>query len=294
MLHRAAVLRVILPALILTGCGVLKVPEPQIVEGHGFHHRVFAGPVTAGEVVHLYIEGDGRPFIDRHRVSPEPTPRHSRMLMMMLQDDGPAVFLGRPCYFGMAMHDGCDSHWWTTERYSPAIVASMIAAARRVLAGRPAVLIGYSGGAVLAVAMAAQMPEVEGVVTLAGNLDLDAWTTLHGYTPLTHPGDMAGMLKTISGIPQMHFFGGRDSNVPPKLIKTLAPMIRPNSVCVLPTFDHGCCWERRWPVLVKAQAAGNCETAEGSVYSPAMEDQRAAESRSVSLNRNSAVKENRK
>lgn len=189
----------------------------------------------------------------------------------MLGDEAPSIYLGRPCYSGLAKRDNCDSRWWTTERYSPTVTSSMVAALERVLAGRRAVLIGYSGGAVLALAMAERMPQVAGIMTLAGNLDVDAWTTLHGYTRLTSPGDVARMLGATRGIPQKHYFGGRDTNVPPALIDRISQRFPQGSLCVLPEFDHDCCWERHWPDLVKTLVTGSCEMAGASVYSPAME-----------------------
>jgi pimeloyl-ACP methyl ester carboxylesterase len=44
-------------------------------------------------------------------------------------------------------------------------------------------LIGHSGGA-LAILLAARVPQVVAVVTIAGNLDTDVWTKLHGYLRL--------------------------------------------------------------------------------------------------------------
>jgi hypothetical protein len=240
------------------------------LEGAGFHHRWFSRTGSDAEAVHLYVEGDGRPMLSRTRISSDPTPRTSIVLRWMLEDTATSYYLGRPCYFGMAEKDRCDSRWWTLDRYSPAVVDSMVAAANRLLRGRPVVLIGYSGGATLVVAMAARLANVRGLVTVAGNLDVSGWTRLHDYTPLTVPGDMRTILKDLRAVPQRHYVGARDRNVVPELTIGLADVLAPGSICVMKHWDHNCCFK---PSLSNADdlSASGCESSGGKVYGPAGE-----------------------
>lgn len=256
-------------ALLLCACQTVPPYAKGEVEGQGFHHVYFGTRGAGGDTVHLYIEGDGRPVVNRTRIASDPTPRASIVLRWMLDDPAPSYYLGRPCYFGMAARDACDSRWWTTERYAPAVVESMVAAARRLLAGRPVVLIGYSGGGTLAVAMAGELDNVRGLVTVAGNLNVQGWTTHHGYTPLTPPGDGRALLRRVRTVPQRHYVGGRDRNVLPDLTFGLSDAAAADSVCVMRRWDHECCWVARWPQLVDL-GANTCESVGGTVYSPSV------------------------
>src|SRR6185436_12059458 len=117
----------------------------------------------------------------------DPTPRHPLMLQLMTLDSAPSVYVGRPCYFGLANDPPCTPRDWTLDRFSPRIVDSMASVIEQLRAGRGTdaiELYGHSGGAALAVLLAARLGGVQRIVTIAGNLDVEAWTTYHGYTPL--------------------------------------------------------------------------------------------------------------
>lgn len=251
--------------MLLSACQAVPPYSRGEVEGSGFRHVFFASRGSAGDTVHLYIEGDGRPFMNRVRISADPTPRASIVLRWMLDDRAPSYYLGRPCYFGMAERESCSSRWWTTERYSPAVVESMVVAARRLLAGRPVMLIGYSGGGTLALAMAGRLENVRGLVTVAANLDVDGWTAHHGYTPLTLPGDARDLLRRSAAIPQRHYIGGLDRNVLPDLTLGLGDAIAPGSLCIMQHWDHECCWVSRWPQLVDLGLT-TCESVGGTAF----------------------------
>ena len=49
---------------------------------------------------------------------------------------------------------------------------------------RQIVFIGYSGGGTLATLLVEHFPQTRAVVTIAGNLDVKAWTEYHNYEPL--------------------------------------------------------------------------------------------------------------
>ena len=99
--------------------------------------------------LHVYLEGDGTPWLHRIFVMSDPTPRRPLMLELMALDERPAVYVGRPCYNGRHGEPGCEHALWTSERYSTAVVASMTGAIERLMRARGAGavrLLGHSGG----------------------------------------------------------------------------------------------------------------------------------------------------
>jgi dienelactone hydrolase len=129
---------------------------------------------------------------------------------------------------------------------------------------RRLVLIGYSGGGTLAMLLAERVANVRALITVAGNLDTDAWTRLHGYTPLTGSLNPARRAPLPPHISQLHLAGGRDRNVPAALIE---PVVRQQPGAHLRVYDdadHGCCWTRRWPQILEAIAQPGELAAEGA------------------------------
>ena len=208
---------------------------------------------TRSARLHVYIEHDGSPWIGETQPADDPTPRRPLAVELMARDDGPRLLLGRPCYHGRANDDACNALAWTHERYSPGVVRSMAAALRGFAAQRGVeeiVLIGYSGGGTLAWLMAAEVPEARSVITIAANLDIDAWTALHGYSALTGSLNPARVPPLPSTIQQVHLAGADDRNVPPAVVRSFARSQRV-PITEIGGFDHVCCWVEHWPSLLQ-------------------------------------------
>jgi pimeloyl-ACP methyl ester carboxylesterase len=241
--------------LALAGCAAVPVVPPlgftdRVVEGLPFSHRIFSNGQTAGDVLHVYIEGDGRAWLTRTTVSRDPTPPKPLMLGLMALDPSPSVYLGRPCYFGLADSAGCDPSLWTSRRYSAEVVASLAHVIGGLLAegGYSAlVLFGHSGGGTLATLLASRVPQTQALVTIAPNLDVGRWVDLHGYTPLDGSLDPAREGEFPEGIFQVHWTGSRDTEIPPNLLSTVRPRLGNDGVRVRDGFDHDCCWDEIWP-----------------------------------------------
>jgi hypothetical protein len=262
-----AIARLLAPAIfVLVGCaGTASNPEQLAdqhglkttwVRGQGYRHRLFQRGADDGPL-HVYLEGDGRPWLTRRRISADPTPHNALALRLMLRDPAPSAYLGRPCYHGSATDPGCAPWIWTHGRYSEPVIASMADALRKIAGvDRELTLIGYSGGGTIAMLLAPRLPNVTRVVTVAANLDIAAWTRHHGFSPLTDSMNPADMAPLPAGIAQLHLAGGRDRNVPPRLSATAVARQPGASFRVLPRYDHRCCWERDWPALISAKPAG--------------------------------------
>lgn len=231
-------------------------PNTAFVISSQFKHIALAQPKAQDSRLHVYIEGDGEPFSNRFMAAKDPSPSGSLMLALMEQDSRNSLYLGRPCYFNYAlpaMQDAlCGKQYWTTARYSEAVVASMVDALRQHLKKHPSqgvTLIGHSGGGAIAMLMAVRMPEVDQLVTLAGNLDTKAWTRLHFYAPLRKSLNPAEQVAKAQPQAQLHFGGDKDDNIPPELSAALLQRLG-QPMHILPNADHGCCWHTQWRELL--------------------------------------------
>jgi hypothetical protein len=226
----------------------------RVVRGSTFNHLVVSKPGDTAGPLHVYIEGDGTPWLTRDTPARDPTPNTPLAFELMLRDPQAALYLGRPCYFGVGSRD-CAPQVWTHERYSAAVVDSMahaLIAARGAAGAGDVVLLGHSGGGVLAVLLANETPDVVAIVTVGANLDVAAWSALHGYSPLVGSVDPARLLpaRGADALPAWHHVGGKDRIVPPAQLLAYA-LGRPGvTVVEWPAFDHTCCWADVWKSIL--------------------------------------------
>jgi len=205
-------------------------------------------------VLHIYLEGDGVPWVRRQIVAADPTPRNPLALRLMAQDNQPSVYIGRPCYFGYSRSDACNPLLWTHERYAPIIVDSMIEVANKIITEQEIQrvrLIGYSGGGVLAMLMADRILKIKSLVTIAANLDIDAWAKYHKYSLLRGSLNPATQPPIKPDIRQWHLLGKEDKNVPPRLVQAVIDrQVGVTKKISFERFDHVCCWTERWPAIL--------------------------------------------
>lgn len=228
----------------------------QLIDTEMFRHQIFLNAEAEhGEnqtSIHVYLDGDGTPWEYNRSAARDPTSRNPMILRLMQQDKRPAILLGRPCYHGLNESVRCHSKYWTSHRYSPHVVASMTLALNQWLREQAfdnVVLIGFSGGGVLALLMAPEIPSIETVVTIAANLDVDKWSRHHGYMPLhasLNPADQAMNLN----IQQIHIAGADDDVVPPFIIESYANKQINALYLSIPAQNHYCCWAEIWPSIL--------------------------------------------
>jgi hypothetical protein len=243
------------------------------LEGEGYRHLAYAaGLEQRSDLLRVYIEHDGTPWIARSEVARDPTPRMPFALELMAQDSGPRLLLGRPCYFEASAEPGCNSLLWTHRRYSAEVVTSMSAALRNFLSSHPyrtVALIGYSGGGTIAWLMAARIPETAVVITVGANLDIDGWARIHDFTPLEGSLNPASLPDLPRAIEQRHYVGARDQNVPPSVLRSFAVRHPRAQVIEIAAFDHTCCWIEHWPEILResgtALSARDAVTEQGPI-----------------------------
>lgn len=205
----------------------------------------------------VFIEGDGVAYISRYQRAYDPTPEKPVALQLAARHGMPNIlYLARPCQFtGGNKGRNCDSAYWTTHRFAPEAITAMNQALDTYLrhsGAREVTLYGFSGGATVALLLAGQRRDVTAVVTVAGMLDHQAWTSHFGDTPLYGSRNSLEVADALRRLPQRHFIGDRDKQVPPSLT---APFLRriglqPEAfITELRDADHDCCWADLWPQL---------------------------------------------
>lgn len=213
-----------------------------------------------GQALVVYIEGDGRAWRSRGRVSADPSPGIPMALELAVRDPAPrVVYLARPCQYTTAETGrGCAPTYWAHRRFSPEVIEAMgeaVDRAKRDAGASRVHLVGYSGGGVVAALLAARRGDVASLVTVAAPLDLAAWTAHHDLTRLDGSLDPAVDAVGIEAVPQRHLAGADDEIVPPLVIerfarRRLSGMPRP--VEIVEGFTHRCCWRRDWGKRIAA------------------------------------------
>lgn len=201
----------------------------------------------------VYIEGDGFAWANRHRPSRDPTPRDPIGLRLAtLQSDNAAAYLARPCQFIIERDPICRVEYWTNGRYARDVVESLsqaISHLKRTFRAQELRLVGFSGGGVIAMLIAAGRSDVREVVTIASNLDVDAWVRLHEVSPLNLSEKPISFAADLRNLPQTHIVGEDDENVPPELTDSfLRQLGNPPSANMVTVegADHDCCWTSFW------------------------------------------------
>lgn len=260
-------------SLLLAACGTASLEERRAaaarvaadagwqrlaLDARAFVLTAFVPPQPrAGEVLTVYIEGDGLAWLDAATPSFDPTPLDPVALRLALRDPSLAMaYLARPCQFASGPgRRGCDMKYWTSHRFAPEVIESTNAALDQLkarLGAQRLALVGYSGGGAVAALAAGMRADVVRLTTIAAPLDHRAWTSAEGLTPLSGSLNPADAWAALRRIPQTHYVGGRDRVVGPPAVRAYAsrfPPLEQPEVVVVPSFDHDCCWAERWPAL---------------------------------------------
>lgn len=193
--------------------------ESEWIGSARFRHLSLSNGLD-GDHLRIYVEGDGLPWRRETRISLDPTPADPFLLRLMHESMHPAVYLGRPCYFGTATDRGCGPRWWTVDRYSAPVIASMCEAANAMIrrsGAKTVQLIGYSGGGAIVVGMRRCTDNLVAVSTLAANLDPVQWARHHDYAPVDSAVLLDGPEGDTDSITEVHWQCRNDQNIPPRI-----------------------------------------------------------------------------
>ena len=221
--------------------------------------------IDSNDMVTIYIEGDGTSWLTRSIVSNNPTPNNPIGLKLALRHPNNAVaYLSRPCqYVDQVDWGNCNAAYWTNKRFSPEVIEDSnqaIETIKQKFSAKHVILVGYSGGGAIAALVASGRQDVVQLVTVAGNLDHNAWTKLHFISPLNDSLNPADAWQTLQDIPQLHLVGSLDKNMPVEIAESYAERLPERNrplIKVIPNADHSCCWESQWPALLTTLDLGN-------------------------------------
>ncbi len=222
-------------------------------EKGGFDLVSFAPPqLIRSETLTIYIEGDGFAWRNRRTPSHNPTPRHPIALDLAMsdkRDDTNIVYLARPCqYIDLETQSMCSAKYWTSHRFSEEVIVSSNAAIDHLVTkygAKHIYLIGYSGGGAVATLIAARRDDVAQLITIAGNLDTDAWTQHHEISPLYGSLNPANHWHDLVDISQTHYIGEADKIMPAAIAQSYSskfPAQKKPQLVVLKDTNHKCCW----------------------------------------------------
>lgn len=271
--------RFLIQTLVVLLCGCQMYPSARLETARNLaqesgmaEHDIMANPFllrsyerirnpSAG-TVRVYIEGDGLAWLSRREPSLDPTPLHPVALSLARQDDGAnVVYLARPCQYNHAYEGGgvCPDRYWLSDRFAPEVITSMNAALDDLKARyglQRFELVGFSGGAAVALLLAARRDDIASIRTVAGNLDTEAFNSFHDVSAMPGSLNPASFMAQTSHIPQVHFVGAEDRIVPPALYENFrrtfdsSPCIREELV---PDAAHNDGWADRWPAFLRQE-----------------------------------------
>ncbi|MDD7805787.1 MAG: hypothetical protein PUP46_09575 [Endozoicomonas sp. (ex Botrylloides leachii)] len=254
--------------ILLSGCTTRSEDIYTKKLNNTHHQQVYVAndglPITlwlsrqqkASNTIRLYIEGDGRAWLRRNRVSSDPTPKNRLVHSLMLQDSKiDKAYIARPCQY--EKNNTCSPELWTFSRYSSASIQAINQAITFIKESKhyhSIELIGFSGGATIALLIAAQRNDIQSVRTIAGNLDPSYTNTLHRVSPMPtalNPKDFSNRLQHI---PQWHFIGKSDPVILPVIFEHYLSAFKNKRCIKSQLIDHATHhngWVNIWPKLLQ-------------------------------------------
>ncbi len=228
--------------------------EPVIFHTSHFDLQGYQRFAKKSSILTVYIEGDGAAWQNRTTIASDPTPKKPTGLTLARQDPTANIlYLARPCQYRKS--PACTPKQWTSHRYSPEIIRAMgqaIDEAKRAYISE-IILIGYSGGGVIATLLAAERDDIAQIITVAANLDINYWTTLHRVTPLWGSSNPCNYAEKLQHIPQIHIVGKEDRIVPLAVTRSYInhlPNQQQTQILTIPGINHHGNWSELWPAIL--------------------------------------------
>jgi pimeloyl-ACP methyl ester carboxylesterase len=213
-----------------------------------------------GKPLTVYIEGDGSAWKSRHQLSANPTPRNPVALELALRDaSANVIYLARPCQY--VKDSACAPVYWSDRRFSEEVIRSTSEAIDHfvgISGAKEVHLVGFSGGAAVAVLVAARRGDVATLRTIAGNLDPDMVNVSHSVSPLKGSLNPIEYASALAHLPQRHFIGTKDKVVPSSVAHSFVHRAADNTCVHITEVEgagHDTGWNERWEELLRMDVA---------------------------------------
>jgi len=196
----------------------------------------------------IYIEGDGFAWVDRYTLSSNPTPVNPIALKLASLDSYKNIaYLARPCQY--ISNQNCSKVYWSHKRFSKEVIENMnqaISILKAQTHSKNIELVGFSGGAAIALLVASERTDVQSITTIAGNLNHKLLHDFHNIPPMKGSLNPIDIASKISHIKQTHFIGGKDEVIPSQIAYSFKKAsLNPSNIKIinLPNATHSKNWE---------------------------------------------------
>ncbi|MCX5714511.1 MAG: alpha/beta hydrolase [Candidatus Omnitrophica bacterium] len=229
----------------------------EYVKAGGFTLMTYQRFSKLSDSISIYIEGDGRAWETKHRLSEDPTPSNPVALTLTTVDPAKNVaYIARPGQYSLSGFPECNSKYWSSRRFAPEVVESInkaIDILKEKSGAKYVELIGYSGGGAIAILVAARRSDVVALRTVAGNLDPRALSEYHHVSQLDGSMNPPDVAQKVAHIPQRHFVGSKDKVIPFAIVESFVKMEGDNGcqrITIVDGASHNDGWYKRWKELL--------------------------------------------
>jgi len=255
---------VLCAAFAVSGCASLSYDpgdEPgfskRLIRGRDFILFSCIKVESPGEPLTVYIEGDGRAWVTRYEPSRDPTPLNPLAMELAGRDPSPNVaYLARPGQYPSLGASECDAKYWMSKRFAPEVIDAMdsaVSSLKEAAQASSVLLVGYSGGAAVAVLVAARRDDVAALRTVCGNLDCSEVSRYNKVSPLAGSLDPIDEAEKVSKIPRRHFIASSDKIIPFSAAERFADKsgdTAHRSISVIEGTTHYSGWGEKWRRLL--------------------------------------------
>ncbi len=224
---------------------------PRIIKANEFNLQAYERVYEKNQPAILYIGGNSH----MSGVLSSPEKRDPIALRFAAQDPkSNVIYLAQACQYVGHSKD-CPKEYMANKRHAPEVIAAFNTALNNIRGYNDVTgfhIVGYDGGAAIASALAATRKDVLSLRTVGGILDTQFYAHINN-TPFStdslNPIDIASQLTMI---PQHHFVGQLDTEVPPAIYHSFAQAMGETSCSqftLVPDASHQDGWVEQWRTL---------------------------------------------